>query len=1285
MTAYIPDFIERKYMEGEFKGEFKAIAIFCDISGFTSLTEEMLKHGREGSEVLTNSILNVFNPAVEIIYKHGGFITTFAGDAFTALITYDEKDVLKNDIASINAISAAREIISFFKKNCNIETKFGCFNLEVKIGIADGQVEWGIVGSIERFNYYFRGEAIDKASDIEHKTCKGEFRVSEELEKYLNADFPEAEVTHKPITRNNIEVFSKFFPDTLKNWKTAEFRYVCTIFLVFKGNLDYNLLNKLFIMTNEEVDNFGGFCSRLDFGDKGAKFLIFFGFPVSHEDDIRRALSFISTWKQRLIKDGIPIFYRIGVSFGLVYAGISGGQRRAEFTCYADAVNYAARLAFTDSWQEIYCSESVAETARSFARIPLSLYREFKGKSHKLPVYRFMKLVDLPHRKKFAIPLIGREKDFQYLKQVISETILKRKCGGFFYIHGEPGIGKSRLVFALLEWLETENLHHNWAFLPCDSLVSRRLDGLKRFLRKYFDLKGHNRQEDKNIFLESINKLINNRKISEDVRSELAKTYSFMADELGIRIEQSLSETIDDSEIRKANLFICITEFFKALSEEKPLLIEIDDAQWIDGMTEELVSFLSRHLMKSPVIFLITSRYKENGEKVNLDIHSSCIINEIELKLLTEGSELSFLKAILHEGEPDEDLINLLKEKAKSNPFYLEQWILHLNEKKLIELENNIWKLKSMEVELPDSIDNLLVARIDSLGVKVKEVLQYASVLGQRFAIKILLSMLTSRSIESDLSSAEEINIISPEEIGKPLIDLNYLFTHILYRDVAYEMQLFETRKKLHKLAFEIIEDNFKDRIEDFYDDLCIHSEKAELTEKHKYYLKIAGDYYLEHYYAKEALEKFSKLELLVDDKQELADLYIKISEIYKITGPLSMSERYLRSALDMIKDNDNDRRLKIYTRLIMTCKLLGNYSTADDFVRKALDIVPLTDDLFLLARLHISISSFYTTADKIDLSLEYLKKSLSYAEKTGDLSLIASVNMEFASLYLSSLGNGSLAEPCILKCLQIYKKMDRKVEYANACNYLSDVCLIKGEFKQSEELLIEANSVFNEVNYKKGIVDTLGGLANIALTKNDRRKALEYYHKILGIIEEVGDKVGITICLANIGKSYLELNELEKSKEFLLKALQNCEEMGEKGLKAYSLISYGNIFLKENKLSMSEEIFKEALNISEETGINEDIADACEALGDLCLKRRDLEGLKYYYDRMLSIYKDINWISYIHVKSVKYLESLLEFKEFKDIEKVKAIYNDAMEVSRNINDDRIISILEEIKGKFGF
>jgi class 3 adenylate cyclase len=166
----IPRFIYEQFQNGRFSGHFNAASLFIDISGFTTLTEELIQHGLEGAEVLANTMQAVFDPLLETFMGCGGIVTGFAGDAFTALFPTEGHGTASYEMA----LAAGYFIQKHFIRQPTKQTPLGAFSFAIRIGLADGEVEWGILkGSDEepRRTYYFRGTAVDACVQAEHQAA----------------------------------------------------------------------------------------------------------------------------------------------------------------------------------------------------------------------------------------------------------------------------------------------------------------------------------------------------------------------------------------------------------------------------------------------------------------------------------------------------------------------------------------------------------------------------------------------------------------------------------------------------------------------------------------------------------------------------------------------------------------------------------------------------------------------------------------------------------------------------------------------------------------------------------------------------------------------------------------------------------------------------------------------------------------------------------------------------------------------------------------------------------
>lgn len=224
MRNLIPDLIIEKYLSQETDGEFLAVTMFLDISGFTTMAERLLREGKEGADILSATIKDVLKPVIEKVYRSGGFIAYFAGTAFTAIFPGSEQ--------SLQAAVCAVEINRTFNNTGKRQTKFGEFQLFIKLGISFGKVEWEIDGNQQQQTCYFRGKAIDGCADSEHQARKFDIIFDDVYYKNLpknvrtpklclyngfyrliNCEYKFNQVENNPTGEILPEILQKFIPD----------------------------------------------------------------------------------------------------------------------------------------------------------------------------------------------------------------------------------------------------------------------------------------------------------------------------------------------------------------------------------------------------------------------------------------------------------------------------------------------------------------------------------------------------------------------------------------------------------------------------------------------------------------------------------------------------------------------------------------------------------------------------------------------------------------------------------------------------------------------------------------------------------------------------------------------------------------------------------------------------------------------------------------------------------------------------------------------------------------
>jgi class 3 adenylate cyclase len=387
----IPRLILDNFDEGRLKGELPAVCLFVDLTGFTTLTERLMKHGKDAAEVLADIMMRVFEPLVTSVYEQkGGFIAGFAGDSFLALFP------LVDDQAFLKAMSAATKMKNHLANNGRLSTPYGAFDFALKIGIAHGPVEWGIIGIEDRsvmHTYYFRGEAVDACALAESYARRSEILVHPDTCRCLKDHVTARKASNKhfrirtmnaqlpastAVAEESIDprLLSEFLtPELLQILPGhGEFRNVVTLFIGLKENPDDEELNRFMQTIFMLLKMYGGFIGKLDFGDKGCNLLMFWGTPLSHENDIERALSFVLD-----LRASSRLLFRAGVTYRLMYAGFAGSQLRGEYTCYGSGVNLAARLMTGAGWGEIWMDQEISKQAHRRFKVEYKGSHSFKG------------------------------------------------------------------------------------------------------------------------------------------------------------------------------------------------------------------------------------------------------------------------------------------------------------------------------------------------------------------------------------------------------------------------------------------------------------------------------------------------------------------------------------------------------------------------------------------------------------------------------------------------------------------------------------------------------------------------------------------------------------------------------------------------------------------------------------------------------------------------------------------------------------------------------------------
>jgi class 3 adenylate cyclase/tetratricopeptide (TPR) repeat protein len=739
-----------------------------------------------------------------------------------------------------------------------------------------------------------------------------------------------------------------------------------------------------------------------------------FGAPVVHEDDPERALraalamrerleGFNRRWIDRL---GQPLSLHIGINTGTVIAGNVGSDLRLSYTVMGDTVNTASRLEDASQPGQILVSRDtyrLTQAAFTFLALdPITV----KGKREPLSVFELQRAKLHPGKsrglKGLHSSLVGREREMAQLRHVLAE--LEAGRGHIVMITGEAGIGKSRLT---AEWHEAVTAGDRVLWLEGRAFTHTTSLAYGPFLdlfRRYAGISDDDTEAEARARLHDA---------VEDIFPGNLEAQAVLAHTLAMHLspeEEALLDSLPAATFRW-RLFALVEEFLTRLARKRPVILVIEDLHWADLTSIELIEYLllvlGGHL---PLTVVGVARLRPD-EPLNKLLHvvqarHADRYTHIPLAPLSETSSLEMVEQLLYRRSGDHSLLPealraAILRKAEGNPFFVEEVIRSLIERGALVRspegsgDGNGWLVTPLmeSVTVPDTLQGVLMARLDRLPNETKWAVQQAAVIGRTFLYRVLLYMAdNAASLDADLTHLERNELIR-ERAREP--EIEYIFKHALTQEVAYQSLLAPRRKELHRRAGEAMEALFSERISEFGSIVAAHYLQAEVWDKAVDYLLQTGDAaarlyaYTEassHY--TQALEALSHLPNTEDNRRRRVDITVKrVSVSIRTDGPkqclawLTEAEILAKS----LPSADKLRLARVHYWMGRAHDYLNDVYEAVNYFRQVLPVAQEFDDEEMLAIPSSATGQLLFTQGHLDKAEQLLRQSIPSLEKTAN------------------------------------------------------------------------------------------------------------------------------------------------------------------------------------------------------------------------------------------------------------------------------------------------------------
>ena len=940
----------------------------------------------------------------------------------------------------------------------------------------------------------------------------------------------------------------------------------------------HDLMARAFELMLAEIHRYEGTVNQF----LGDGVMALFGAPIAHEDHARRAVQAalgirraLEAYRHELERDrAIHFRVRQGLNTGLVVVGSIGTDLRMDYTAVGDTTNVAARLLQTAEPGQVVVSEAVHHLVKGFFHAQALGDRTLKGKAETVRAWEVLSAQETRSRldveaERGLTPLFGRDKELAALAECFEKA--RAGQGRLVFIVGEPGIGKSRLLY---EFRQRIGDRATWQEGRCVSFgQSIPFHPLIDSLRRSFGIEDG---DDAETVAEKLQREI------LTLGAELRSIIPYIRHIVGVDPGDPAVSSMDPQE-RRGELFYALRRLLLQAAAVRPQVVVYEDIHWTDRATEEYLTLIADSLPSSRVLLILTYRtgYAHPfGERS----YQSRIVPDA----LTTDDSVAMARAMLVTEHLPDDLQALLVRKAEGNPFFVEEVVKSLREASSIQRVGEAYVLTKRleEVLVPDTIQGVIAARIDRLSEAPKRALQMASVIGREFSRRLLDRIADwPEQTETLLRELTALELIHEKRVFP---EFEYIFKHALTQEVAYASLLVQRRREIHRRIGLALEELYADRLTDHYAVLAYHFERAEVWPK-------ALDYYLKA--ADKAARAFATRDATV--------LY-------------DAAEATANRAQDGVTPQT---RMTIHRRRAELYVLVSDFDRARAESEAVLRLARQSGDHHAEAEALVSMGLASLLGHHFDQCLDESRQAAAIAETIGVPSILTGSLLNEAFVY-EVTGRLDDARTKFDRALTLSRQTADVVNQATALIYGAELESWEGHYARATELYDEGIRLGRAHN----ILATLEGMfmSGVNFTgQGAYDRALAIFDEGLTLAERVGDENYTPRYLNSIGWLHIECGDLDRARELNERAAEGGRRRGDHESFANAELNLGDIALLTGDVASAREYLEGVLRLVKDPSTSEWMRwrysiHLFASLGELALARGDLDEARGYADECL-------------------------------------------------------------------
>ena len=1078
--------------------------MFADMSGYTSMSESFAALGAAGAEELGGLLNAHFEAAIAVVERFGGSVGKFGGDALSAIFPFDERPD-----APGRAVGCALAIQTGMARFRSMETSVGTFDLRCKIGLAIGEVLAATVSAASgRSEWILAGSAIDRCGEAEQRSAPGGvmcdaalrlrcpglilgperdgFWVVRGLDRTPDLQpYPPL----PPLSSQATDALARFVPPSVferislgHRGFVNEHRHIAVLFAGY-GVLDTTTdagVEELLERSAEALDaaeRFEGYLHQIHAGDKGVLSIISFGAAVAHEDDEERALACAMS-----IATG-PSKPSVGLALGTAFCGERGGPTRLEYAATGDTMNVAARLMQLAEPGTVLCTDTFGPRVRGRTvlkeRPPVAL----KGRRRPVAIAELLEIREDPDPPvRSDLPLIGREDESAQIARAADAALEGR--GSVVLIEGDAGTGKSRLTAESVSRASSSGfLVHATAAPPTDR--STPFLAWRSIVRSLIGIE----DAGSGSVVDSLGSLDRN----------LIPRAPLLASILGSTMPETELTAGLDPQLRAELAMTLVGDLVHICAETSPRVLVIEDLQWLDPASRDLLIEVARRARAEHVMVITTYRSEGDEDPLAGWPLGSLPGLRIELGPLNDQAVRSFLAVAMERvfdrrGSSPPAVARTLIARAEGNAFYLEELLELCKDRGIDPTDEDA----VASAELPAGLHRLALARLDTLPQTEQMVLRVASVVGRRFAEPWLAGSYPRLGAPAEVHG--RLNGLGRRGLTRLVVNKptrEHEFKHAIVHEAAYTTLSDSSRQELHEAVARYVESRYVRDLRPHLGALAHHYGATRNIGKQREYFRRAADAARDAFANESAIRFYERL-LPIVAGHEAVEASLLLGEVRQHAGDWEGAEEAFRSA-QVAAERIDDERGGVRAR-----SSLG----------------------YLLAH-----------GDRVTAARGMLERAVADAERLDDpgATMSALEYLGFATWQLADYG-ASLAT-----CIRLIDVASRAGDRRAESRALGGVGLARwrlGGYEDAREAFERAIDLAEQLDDARGLTHSANDLGGMLAETGDLVGAFTQVTRGLRLAREIGYRHAEAVLVGNAGELYRQHGELDAALRCSLQSL---------------------------------------------------------------------------------------------------------------------------------------------------